>query len=482
VSRPPAPLAALLVVAFVLSLAWSLVTPPLQGPDEDAHVAYVQRIVETGSLPQDVEEGRAGYSTELQAAQTRGGLFETITSPATKPHATEAEREAFERDSERLGGDARGDGTGAQSANVNPPLYYLYAAVGYVAGLPGDFFARQQLMRLLGIPLLLVVVVMTWLLVAEVLPRPAWARVVAAGVVALHPVLGFLSGVVNPDIALAAIWSTFLWHAVRTVRYGPTMRRAIGLGLLAAASALVQPRGLTLGLPAVIVLAVALWRHGIGLRAALRPAAACLGLAVAGVALYWVLTRVGGGAPAAGQVVGTGTFNARQFLSYLWQFYLPPLRIMDPLPGNILGYKYVWVESYFGVYGSLDVFLPQYVLDRLYSASLYGLVALAICLVLRLEQVRRHWPVLLVLLATAGTYLFALHYAAYNTLIGTGGSASVLVGRYLLPLVPLMGLAIAFVATTLPRRWGVYAGLAALVAGVMLSMAGLGVTFVRYYA
>jgi hypothetical protein len=155
---------------------------------------------------------------------------------------------------------------------------------------------------------------------------------------------------------------------------------------------------------------------------------------------------------------------------------------MAPLPGNILGFEFVWVESFYGIFGSLDVFFPPWLMGQLYSVSLYGIVALLIFVVLRWDQVRRRLPELAILVAAGATYVLAFHYAAYNSLIGSGGTNSVLVGRYLLPLVPLMGLAIAFVTTSLPRRWGQYAGLAVLCAGVLLSFTALGLTFVRYYA
>lgn len=481
--RVPRPLAALLAIATLLSVAWSLVIPPLQGPDEDAHVSYVQRIVETRSLPQDVEVGASGFSSELDRASVQGGLFELPTNPSMKPHTSAADRDAFEAAAEELGSAGRKDGTGPQAANVNPPLYYVYAGVGYALGLPGDFFLRTELMRLMGVPLILLLVTMTWLLVAELLPRPYSARVVGASVAALHPLVGFMSGVVNPDVALAAVWATFFWLAVRMYKRGPTVRSALAIGLVAAASALVQPRGITIGLPAAFAVALALHHHRIPLRAALKPALASIGVAIVGLAGYWLVVRATGDVGGAvGAVTTPASFNPKQFVSYLWQFYLPPLRIMGPLPGNILGFRYVWVESFYGVFGSLDVFLPPWLLQVLYSVSLYGIVAMLLFVVLRWDQVRRNLGPLAILLVGMATYLFTIHYPAFNSIISSQGTLSVLVGRYLLPLLPLMALAVAFVTTSLPRRWSQYAGLAVVVSGVLLSMSALGLSFVRYYA
>ena len=47
------PLAAWLcaLVACVNAASWSLITPPFQAPDEQAHFAYVEQLARNGSLP-----------------------------------------------------------------------------------------------------------------------------------------------------------------------------------------------------------------------------------------------------------------------------------------------------------------------------------------------------------------------------------------------------------------------------------------------
>jgi hypothetical protein len=141
----------------------------------------------------------------------------------------------------------------------------------------------------------------------------------------------------------------------------------------------------------------------------------------------------------------------------------------------------VYVESFLGVFGSLDVFLPGWIYSLLWSLTLYGLVTLVIGAFLRFDALRRHWPELLVLLAGAGTYALTIHFGAYRTLTGNDFSDAILVGRYILPLVALFGLAVAFVATSLPRRAGQYVGLVALVGLMAVHLAGFGNGLVRWY-
>ncbi len=57
-----------------------------------------------------------------------------------------------------------------------------------------------------------------------------------------------------------------------------------------------------------------------------------------------------------------------------------------------------------------------------------------------------------------------------------------IVGRYLLPMVSLFGLAIVFTVGTLPRRIAPLVGGAILALGLLLSLAGIGITAARFYA
>jgi hypothetical protein len=76
--------------------------------------------------------------------------------------------------------------------------------------------------------------------------------------------------------------------------------------------------------------------------------------------------------------------------------------------------------------------------------------------------------------------LAVLHAAAFRSLLQSPDP--VITGRYLLPLLPLYGVAMALAVAWLPRRWGPIAA-GALVGGVVfLQVAAMGVLFARFYA
>lgn len=483
--RTPAPLAGLLALSAISSLAWAVVIPPLQGNDEIAHVGYTQRMVENGDLPQDVDPAKGPYSTESQVASDWAGLRHLVGNLAARPAWSEAEQDRWDAMERALADDAREDGTGANPARQNPPLYYAYEAVPYAAAYDGDFFARLFAMRLWSVLLHVATVALAWLIAAELLGGAIWIRALAAAVVAVHPQLAYIGGVVNPDTALAALGSAFIYTAVRVVRHGLTTRRALGLGGSTAAILLTHPRGLPFVLPALLVIGLVAWRRRSDLRGALAGSALALAGVAAGAVGYLAVVT-GSGGEADGGPLGSGggaanPFEIREFASYIWQFYLPRLPFQDPMIGPDYGWQVAFSDSFWGVFASLEVLYPQALYDLLRWAALAGLVALAVALVRRRAEILRHLDLLAVLAVTVGAVVFGLHFAAYRALLSNPGDP-IIVGRYLFPLIALFGVAVAFVVSSLPRRAAPYAAGVVVAVGVVLQVVGLGLSISRFYA
>jgi 4-amino-4-deoxy-L-arabinose transferase-like glycosyltransferase len=478
VRATPAPLALLLVVAAVLGSAWSLVLPPFQGPDESEHFAYVQHLAETGSPPSSsVAAGAGPYATQELQALDRLGLRAMQGNPYARPMWGAADERRWEQlEGDRRPGE-RSDGEGPNFAAKNPPLYYAYEAVAYRLSPDTSLFGRLLAARLASVLLLVATVALTWVAISELTQR-GWARVLAAGVVALQPQLAFIGAIVNPDILLTALWTAFVALSIRTLRRGRTTGRLVGLCALAALAALTHGRGLALLPPLAVVLVLAWWRErppSHVLRRWLAGAAALL----AAVAVVLVVGRgrsLYGGQLAAFQDSG---FDPRQFVSHVWQFYFPPLPTMQPRLGPDYGFRQVFVETFYGTFGSLDVHLPARVYALLQVASVLGLLALYTAVVVRRRELRERGAVLLGLASIALSGIVFLHLASYLALLD--GPDPVIVGRYLLPLIALFALAIAFVATSLPRRLGPIFAAVVLASGVLLQLAGLGLTVARFY-
>jgi len=469
------PLAILLAFASLQLLTWSLVTPAFQGPDEDSHFAYTQRLVERHRLPPPTAGG-SPLSTEFIVASAWADLEPTRGILEARPGWSAAEQEHWQAAAKSLQAAQRADGAGANAAGENPPLYYAYESVPYWLGLhtsKASFFTRVELMRLANLPWYLATIVFVWLLVCEVMGRP-WEAAIAASLVTLEPEFGFLSATINPDVALAAEWSGFIYFGIRIVKSGPAVARTSAFVLLAVGALFTQARSLAL---APISIAILLLAPKVSKRA--YASAAIAGSAICGAA-YASLAFARAHALPGSVAISAPPFHVTQFLSYLWQFYLPRLPGMAPMIGPDYGASDAWVVRFFGNLGWLEIEFPAWVNTALRAATLLLIVALATGLLLRWKAVRRSWRIAVALAGCLLGELLVLHVVAYESLVANGDP--VLTGRYLFPLIGIWGLAVSASLSLLPRPVRAPAATAIVVSAALLDLLAFTLATARFYA
>lgn len=480
-ARLPPTLGVLLAVAMVEALAWACVMPPLQGPDEFRHFAYTQKLVETGDIPWRLagtasDAGTLSTSTEVRRALLAAAIRPSWANPSGRPASTELEERWWDREQESVTAAERADG-GFTSAMVNPPAYYLYESIPYALTSSASVFDRAFATRLANLPLLLALVVFCWLVAGELLGRSRWLQTVATAAVVVQPQVIHLSATANPDIALAAIWSAALFVMIRLLKLGPSYARVGWLVALAALSSLTQPRGLALLIPVVAAAALA-WRrrrpgdadvvrHGRGKRAVL------IGLAVANAAGVVLLA-------AYAMRWEVSVARVRQFGSYLWQFYLPPLDFMAPSISPAWGVREAFVDRLFGGYAQLEIAPPAWVLGALAIGALALIVLALVGVAARRRALARRPEVAVVCALTIAGYVFVLHVVAFRSLLTDADP--IITGRYLLPLMPLYGVAFALAVSWLPWRVAAPAAAVVLSALVVVQLHAFGLLFERFYA
>lgn len=476
VRSAPLALVVLLVLAFVHATAWAVVTAPWQGPDEVAHFAYAEHLARTGHAPQR-NSGTGGQSTAQNLALFQLNLFPIRLQPGGRPTYSALQR--TKSDLSELPAKAYKDGSGPNSAANYPPVYYSYSAVAYIVSPFRGELGRLFTMRMFSVLLMVITVGLAWLIAAELLSR-RWAVAVATGLVALEPKLGFAGGIVNPDIMLAMWASGALLAALRLVRRGPSAGRIAGLVACTALAVLTHPRGYFLPPFAVLALLVTLAVHRPRLRAsALAGAAALVAMVVAVIAAQaWTTAHTGGG--GSGNPNVAAGFNPRQFASYLWQFYLPKLASMDPKVGPPgFGYRQMFIESWYGSFGSFSVDFRPIFYDAMQVLSALGLAALFATIVARWREVVANWHVVVLCVAFFAGLMLLLHLVSYSTLLGTNDP--VITGRYLLPAVSLYGAAAAWVCSSLGRRVGLPVAGVVLGIAVLVAVGGIGLSVERFY-
>jgi 4-amino-4-deoxy-L-arabinose transferase-like glycosyltransferase len=470
--RPPAPLAALLLLAALVGVAWALVTPAFQAPDEPAHFGYVQSLAEGFDLPGRGD--RPLVSSEQALAGSLSNSDQAAQQLGVRMTWSERVYERWRRAAAALPPSARTDGGGPNPAASNPPLYYLYEAIPYRLGEGGDLFTRLELTRLASVLWMLVTVVGVWLLAGELLARDRLAQAVAAGTSALLPMVGFVSASVNPDAMLYAAWSLALWLGVRLLRRGATLGRVVALFAVVGLACLVKATSYALVPAALLALVVALRR---GERSACAGAALVLTLGV------WIvvarLTHRAASAQVA-QAAGVTGLHLRDFGSYLWQYYLPRLPFQQPfsIPGDHLPAYDVWLKTGWAAFGWLEVRFPEWVYVVLTVVTL----AIAVVAMAQIWRARRRVDVavLAFLALVCVTLLAGLHWTEFK-MLGSGRGAFN-VGRYLLPLAGIAGLGVALsVRAFAPARRPAVAG-AWLTSLFVLNLFSLGLVIERFYA
>lgn len=446
-------------VACLNAACWSIVTPPLQVPDEPEHVAYVKQLAETGRLP--THSGR--FSAEEEIALEDLHLQTVAEEPEYRTIASKAQQEKLQRD---LTVAARSPERGSEYAGVaasEPPLYYALQAIPYTLARGGTLLDRIALMRLFSALFGGLTALFSYLFVREALPRTRWAWTVGGLGVALVPLLGFMSGAVNPDAMLYAVTAAIFYSLARAFRRGLTRGSALVLGALVAVGLLTKLNfvgiapGALLGL---VVLSVRAARtQG---RAAYVSLAIALAIALSPGAIF-VVHNLATGGRALG-IVGAGIDSVHAPLSeisYIWQLYLPPLPGMHHDFGGVFTTRQIWFNWYVGLYGWLDTTFPGWV----YELALLPAGAIAVLCVRELSvhagALRRRAVELAVYGAICLGLMVLIGGDSYHQFPMVGSEYGQ--ARYLLPLLPLLGLVLALAARGAGRRWGPLVGAAIIV-------------------
>jgi len=444
------------LVACLNAACWSMITPPFQVTDEPTQFAYTQYLVEHQQLP---TSHLGHYSPEEDIALLDLHEPEVLWHAENGTISAEAEQQKLQEDLARRPG-RYGEGVGGSAAD--PPLYYLLETVPYELGSAGTLLDQLELMRLLSALMAGITALFAFLFVRETLPKVPWAWTVGGLCVALAPLLGFMSGAVNPDSMLFAVSAAVFYCLARAFRRGLTRTMAITIGALIAIGILTKPNFIGLVPGVVLALIVLTVRAARTDRAgAIRSLTAAIAVPATPACVY-IVANLLSSRPALGTIsenlsLGNGV-SIPGDLSYIWQLYLPRLPgTTNYFPGLSTTIQ-LWFDRSVGLYGWLDTTFPSWVYTfALYPAGLIMLFGVRALVVDRaaLRQ-RAIEPIVYAFMAIGLMALIGSH-AYINNLNGEAGPGHV-EPRYLLPLIPLVAVAVALAARGAGRRWGPYVG------------------------
>ncbi|HSZ69010.1 MAG TPA: DUF2142 domain-containing protein [Solirubrobacteraceae bacterium] len=442
------------LVALVNAGCWSVISPPFQLPDEPSHFAYVEHLAETGHLPSSDGEK---YPPAEGVALTYLHQPEVRFSQENKPIASKAEEQTLEAWlTFPLSRSQPGD---AGVAASEPPLYYALETIPYFLGSGGTVLDRLALMRLFSAVLGGLTALFAFLFVRETLPGTRWAWTIGGLGVALTPILGMMSGAVNPDALLFAVSSCLFYCLARAFRRGLTPRLAVVTGAVIATGLMTKLIFLGLAPGAIFALfALTLREARLSRRVAYRSLALALLVAAAPVGLYLLDDALSAQSTLKFLSTGTGFVGSAHrsiegAISYIWQFYLPRLPGMTPAFHGIGGPQ-IWFEQVVGKYGWLDTTFPAWVLKAALAPVAILAALLLSGLVMSRHALRARWLEIAV---------YAIMGLGLLVIIGADDYRGRVPGeyaqlRYLAPMLALAGAGLALAARGAGRRWGPVAG------------------------
>jgi 4-amino-4-deoxy-L-arabinose transferase-like glycosyltransferase len=455
------PLAAWLcaLVACLSAASWSLITPAFQAPDEQAHFAYVEELARTHRLPSSATQEYA--SDEVIALE---GLQAPRVSLYPNQHTIAARAQQRQLQREVAGAVATSTpGVGAAGvAASEPPLYYALETIPYELGSGGGVLDELTVMRLMSALMAGVSALFVFLFLRESLPADPRTSTVAGLAVAFLPLLGFISGAVNPDAMLCAVSAAMFYCLARAFQRGLTQKLALSIGILTAVGFLTKLN--FIGLAPGILLGLALLArrssNALGRRTAARTLAAALAIGTSPLWIYAFVNLLSAHKPLgiASSVINV-TAGHRSLvgeISYIWQLYLPRLPGMHVDFADISPLRELWFNGLVGQYGFEDTFFPRWV-DNLAAVAAVVIALLAAReLITHAAALRRRSGELLVYLTMAVGLLALIGASSYLSF--PSEAAGFPEPRYLLPLIPLFAATLALAARGGGRRWGASVG------------------------
>ena len=274
---------------------------------------------------------------------------------------------------------------------------------------------------------------------------------------------------------------------IRMLRRGITIRTGALTGAVLLALPLIKGTGLSLYPVAVVALIAALWRHHA--RADVRG---WIAFAVCAASVGLLSAYVLGGvhtasAPAGGSAISSNAsavsgalHDIPDFLSYLWQVFLPRLSFMTAhFPASGYPAYTIFVVRGWAAFGSYTVTFPHGVYVVILVAML-GAIPLSLLAALReWTWIRRNWLELLLLVSMPVAVIVGFEAAYY-----TPGTRPVIaeVGRYAFPGIGPLALLVVGALHAFGRRGMLVVGTGLLVAMIALSYASQLLTLTSFYA
>ncbi len=276
-----------LAVALVQGLLYLTLVPPWQHYDEPTHFEYTWLIANHTPLPEVGDEVQT-MRRELAGQMYAANFYDGLPQPMLLSDASEIWLGITEL--------------------RHPPAYYTLVSLPLRAAGWLDLNSQLYLARSVSLLLFLLTAAAACGLARELTRSGSVVRWAAPLVLVLIPPFADLMTAVNNDVGVILLFTLFLWAAVRMIRRGLTLKRALTVVALAVLAALTKNTGAVAVALAPMALFAAFWAHRqwrarwLGGGVALGIAAACVTTLGWGDAAFWYRWSFGGTQPEDSRV------------------------------------------------------------------------------------------------------------------------------------------------------------------------------------
>jgi hypothetical protein len=204
-----------LMIALCQGLLYLCLQPPWQHYDEPTHFEYAWLIAHRPGLPQPGTVDQA-LRRDVAASMIQYNFFRNVPPPALLTDGP------IEIGITELG---------------HPPAYYLLISLPLRLVAHLDITSQLYVARGVSVMLFVLVIAVAAGLMRDLTPRGHVLRWAVPLTIALIPPFVDIMTAVNNDVGAVAMFSLFLWGAVRTIRFGlswPRLAWIFGTALLAA--------------------------------------------------------------------------------------------------------------------------------------------------------------------------------------------------------------------------------------------------------
>jgi hypothetical protein len=435
------------VIAVVNAAAWALITPAWQGPDEPDHFAYLQTLAEQGELPERQPGGAGAFSTRSVVALDATRTYSVVALGDTRPPWLPYYEQRYEEELEERPGSESDGGGFLLSTSAHLPGYYGLTAPAYLLFDSQSTFSELTAARLVSALLGGLAALCAFLTVRELAPRRLWLAAAAGLLVAFHPMVAFMFGVLNNDAGVNAAAALLVFLLVRGLRRGLSVKLGAALGVTLFSLTAMKGTGAALYPAAGVALLGMLWRRH-GRSDLLGYVAMAVASAVTLVVRRLVVSAlepepVGSGPPVAADasnVVEHVLEEPGTYLSYTWQMFLPRLWFMNDLHVQKWPAFEVFIKTGWGAFGWVVFRFPTWVYVVIVAACLAAAALCALAVVRRRgAALQRGWELATLIVVLLGVALGV--EAAYFT--NTPRPVPAEQGRYVFTaIVPLAAVAV----------------------------------------